>query len=135
MAFRYSLCDAMMRPHNQQHNKGNDNMNDNDNDNVTTTIVTTRQEAGQPGIDTNLSINWEGLELEDLRAMAQQSLVVKLQYLWRKNGIPTGNVTINAVEYRPGTRATKTKPSIDNMIVSLSVEQKQALINRILAGM
>jgi hypothetical protein len=101
---------------------------------ITTTIVTTRPAAGADGIDTNLTINWEGMTLEDTRALAQQALVVKLQAQWRKNGIPAGELTINAADYRPGTRATKTKPSIETMLAQLSPAEKQALVAKLLAN-
>jgi hypothetical protein len=102
--------------------------------NVTTTIVTTRPAAGAEGIDTNLTINWEGMEQADIVALAQQALVVKLQAQWRKNGIPSGDTEIRAVDYRPGTRATKTKPSIETMLAALSPAEKQALVAKLLAN-
>lgn len=102
--------------------------------NVTTTIVTTRPAAGAEGIDTNLSINWEGMSEDDVRQLAQQALVVKLQAQWRKNGIPVGDLEIRATDYRPGTRATKTKPSIESMLSALSPAEKQALVAKLLAS-
>ncbi len=100
---------------------------------ITTTIVTTRPAAGAEGIDTNLSINWEGMSEDDVRQLAQQALVVKLQAQWRKNGIPSGDLEIRATDYRPGTRATKTKPSIESMLSALSPAEKQALVAKLLA--
>lgn len=100
---------------------------------ITTTIVTTRPAAGAEGIDTNLSINWEGMSDDDLRQLAQQALVVKLQAQWRKNGIPAGDLEIHAADYRPGTRATKTKPSIESMLSALTPAEKQALVAKLLA--
>lgn len=102
--------------------------------NITTTIVTTRPAAGAEGIDTNLSINWEGMSDDDMRQLAQQALVVKLQAQWRKNGIPNGDLEIRATDYRPGTRATKTKPSIESMLGALTPEEKQALVAKLLAS-
>lgn len=100
---------------------------------ITTTIVTTRPAAGAEGIDTNLSINWEGMSEDDVRQLAQQALVVKLQAQWRKNGIPSGDLEIRAADYRPGTRATKTKPSIESMLSALTPAEKQALVAKLLA--
>ena len=102
--------------------------------NVTTTIVTTRPAAGAEGIDTNLTINWSGMSEDDLRQLAQQALVVKLQAQWRKNGIPAGDLEIRATDYRPGTRATKTKPSIESMLAALSPEEKRTLVEKLLAA-
>ena len=101
---------------------------------ITTTIVTTRPSAGAEGIDTNLTINWEGMTDDDVRQLAQQALVVKLQAQWRKNGIPSGDLEICAVDYRPGTRATKTKPSIESMLSALTPAEKQALVAKLLAS-
>ena len=100
---------------------------------TTTTIVTTRPAAGADGIDTNLSINWEGMSDDDMCQLAQQALVVKLQAQWRKNGIPSGDLEIRATDYRPGTRATKTKPSIEAMLSALSPAEKQALVAKLQA--
>ena len=101
---------------------------------VTSTIVTTRPAAGANGIDTNLTIKWDGMSEDDVRALAQQALVVKLQAQWRKNGIPAGDLEISAVDYRPGTRATKTKPSIEGMLAALTPQEKQALIAKLMAS-
>lgn len=106
-------------------------MNDTTN-NQTTTEVTTRMEAGQKGIVTNLSINWEGMTREDLIALAQIQLVVKVQAGWRKGSIPEGDASINAVDYKVGTRAVRTKATAEDLLKALSPEDRKALLQKFL---
>ena len=99
----------------------------------TTTEVTTRPAAGAEAVTTNLTVNWEGMTPDDIQALAQQALIVKLQGKWRKDGIPNGDATVNAVDYKIGTRAPKGKPDLATMIAKLSPEEKAALLAK-LAG-
>ena len=101
--------------------------------NVTTIEVTTRPAAGAEAVTTNLSINWEGMTTEDVQALAQQALIVKLQGKWRKDGIPNGDATVNAADYKIGTRAPKGKPDLATMIAALTPAEKAALLAK-LAG-
>lgn len=95
--------------------------------NTTNTNVDTRAAAGAEAITTALTINWEGMSIEDTRALAQQALIVKLQGGWRKNGIPT-EVTVNAADHKVGVRAPKGKPDLAAMLASLSAEERAALL-------
>ena len=54
----------------------------------TTVEVDTRPSAGAEAVTTNLTIDWADMSPEDVQALAQQALVVKLQGKWRKDGIP-----------------------------------------------
>jgi hypothetical protein len=101
--------------------------------NTTEQEVTTRPEAGKTGIVTNLTIDWESMAADDIRALAQQALIVKLQSAWRKNGIPAGDHTVNAADYKVGVRAPRTPQTLDQMIKNLSPEEKAALLAK-LAG-
>lgn len=94
----------------------------------TNTKVTTKPSAGGEKVETNLTINWEGMTDADVQALAQQALIVKLQGGWRKHGIPTGDVTINATEYKVGTRAPKKPADIAAMFQALSPEEKAAFL-------
>lgn len=102
--------------------------------NSTTTEVTTRPSAGAEGIVTNLTINWEGMTPEDLQALAQQALVVKLQGAWRKGEIPKGDHTVNAVDYKVGVRAPRQKESLESLVGKLTAEEKAALIAKLTGG-
>jgi hypothetical protein len=99
----------------------------------TKTEVDTKPSKDAESIKTNLTINWEGMSQEDIVALAQQALVVKLQGAWRKNGIPNGDFTVNATDYKVGTRAARKPADLATMIAALSPEEKAALLARLTA--
>lgn len=101
---------------------------------VTTTTVNTRPAAGVDAIATNLSINWEGMTPDDVQALAQQALIVKLQGAWRKNGIPSGDAEVNATDYKVGVRAARKPADLAAMIAALSPEEKAAMIAKLTAA-
>ena len=94
----------------------------------TSTKVETRPQAGQQAIETALTIDWSDMSAEDVQALAQQALIVKLQSKWRKEGIPNGECTVKAAEYKVGVRAPRTKQSIEQMVASLSAEERAILL-------
>lgn len=96
------------------------------------TTVSTKANKDADAIDTRLTLNWEGMTEADLRALAQQALIVKLQGGWRKNGIPT-EATVNVADHKVGTRAPKTAKELD--VNALTPEQKQALIDKLMASL
>lgn len=100
--------------------------------NTTNTTIKTRAEAGAEAVETKVTINWDGMSQEDLIALAQQSLVIKVQAAWRKEGIPSGEVTINATDYKPGTRSER-KPNLEALIGKLTPEQKAELLAKLSA--
>lgn len=95
--------------------------------NVTNTEVDTRPAAGKDAITTKLAIDWEGMTLEETRALAQQALIVKLQGGWRKNGIPA-ECNVKATDHRVGARAPRSKLSVLDQIKALSPEQRAAIL-------
>ena len=94
----------------------------------TNTNVETRPQAGQQAIETVLTIDWSDMTAEDVQALAQQALIVKLQGKWRKDGIPNGECTVKAADYKVGVRAPRTKQSIEQMVASLSAEERAILL-------
>lgn len=94
----------------------------------TTTEVATKQNAGGEAVTTNLTIDWEGMTEDDVRALAQQALIVKLQGGWRKNGIPNGDFTVLATEHKVGVRAPRGPVDPVKLVATLSDEQKAALL-------
>jgi hypothetical protein len=66
--------------------------------NTTFREVSTKADARAEAQVTKLTIDWDGITPEEIRAMAEQALVVKLQGNWRKNGIPS-EITIKAADY------------------------------------
>lgn len=97
-----------------------------------TTTVDTKANKEAESVKTELTLNWAGMSEEDLRALAQQALIVKLQSGWRKNGIPDA-ATVNVVDHKVGTRAPRTAAQID--VASMTPEQKQALLAKLQASL
>lgn len=99
-------------------------------DTITNVEVTTKPEAGATGVTTNLSIDWADMSPDDIRALAQASLVVKLQGAWRtaaKAGtgvIPSGDFTVKAADHKVGTRAPKKPADIAALFQKLSAEER-----------
>lgn len=93
-------------------------------DTITTTEVSTKATATSEAITTNLSIDWTDMSPEDIRALAQAALVVKLQGGWRKNGIPAGDATVLASEHKVGTRAPKKPADIVALFQKLTPEER-----------
>lgn len=93
-------------------------------DTITNVEVTTKPEAGAVGVTTNLSIDWADMSPDDIRALAQAALVVKLQGHWRKNGIPVGDATVKAADHKVGTRAPKKPADIAALFQKLTPEER-----------
>ncbi len=101
--------------------------------NTTTTTVETRPSAGAEAIETTLTIDWEDMSPDDIRALAQQALIVKLQGAWRKNGIPAGEHTVKAADYKVGVRQARQPKDIMSLVSALTPEQKAALLAKLTA--
>ena len=101
--------------------------------NNTVTSVDTRPQAGTEAVTTNLKIDWSDMSAEDVQALAQQALVVKLQGQWRKQGIPAGEHTVKAADYKVGARQARQPKDIMSLIATLTPEQKAALLAKLTA--
>jgi len=99
----------------------------------TETEVSTKvtKDAEAP-IKTALTIDWEGLTEDEMRAMAQAALIVKWQGQSRTNGIPV-DATIKATDYRVGTRAPKKVLTLQEQLDALTPEQRKELLEKMLA--
>lgn len=95
---------------------------------TTNTKVKTKADARSEAVETDLTINWEGMEPEDIRALAQAHLIVKIQGDWRRNGIPAGEATVNAADYKIGVRKAPTKQTLEQMLSKLTPEERAALL-------
>jgi len=93
--------------------------------------VSTKLNASAEKTDTNLTINWAGMTPEDVQALAQQALIVKLQGQWRRDGAIPAEATVNATDHKVGSRAPK--KSLEETVASLSADDRTALIARLLA--
>lgn len=98
--------------------------------NTTNTTIKTKASQGEDAVETNLTINWEGMTSEDVQALAQQALIVKVQGEWRRNGIPAGDFTVNAVDHKVGVRRAPTKQTLEQMLAKLSAEERAALLSK-----
>lgn len=88
--------------------------------------VTTKLNKDAAAVETNLSINWDGITTDQLKAGYTSFMVVKLQGQWRnKESIPT-ELTVKAVDYVPGTRAPAM--SLQDAIKALTPEEKAKLL-------
>lgn len=99
--------------------------------NETRVSVSTKADKAADSVKTALIIDWTGCTVEEIQAMAQQALVVKLQSGWRKNGIPE-NVTVKASEHKVGLR-TPGKSMLEK-IATLTPEQKAELLKALQNG-
>jgi type II secretory pathway component PulM len=98
-------------------------------DNQTHAEVSTRARKDAEAVTTKLTINWEGISPEEIRALAQQALIVKLQGKWREDGIPQ-TIVVNAADYKIGVRAPRRTLSLAEMLANLSPEERKALLEK-----
>lgn len=98
----------------------------------TQTSIDTKPSKDGDAITTNLTINWEGMTQDDILALAQQALIVKLQSGFRKNGIPAGDHEVNAVEHKVGVRGPRKPADVFALAAALSDEQKAELLKRLM---
>lgn len=101
--------------------------------NETRVTTSTKADAKAEAIKTNVILNWEDCSPEEIRALAQQALIVKLQGGWRRNGIPT-EVTVNVKDHKAGARAPKAAPDILALIQKMSPEDRAKAIAALQAG-
>jgi hypothetical protein len=88
-------------------------------------VSTKANKESTEAVKTALIINWEGCTVEEIQAMAQQALIVKLQSGWRKNGIPE-TVTVKAADHKVGVRTPG--KSILEKVAAMTAEQKAELL-------
>ncbi len=76
-----------------------------DQQNVT---VSTKVDKDSDAKETVLSVDWDGITSQQLKAGYLAYMVVKVQGVWRKGGVIPSKISIKASEYAPGTRHTST---------------------------
>lgn len=94
---------------------------------ITNREVSTKPDARAESVTTALTLNWEGMTDEEIRALAEQALVVKLQGKWRKDGIPA-EATVNVVDHKIGTRAPRGPVNILDAVDKMTPEEKAKLL-------
>lgn len=103
--------------------------------NVTNVTIDTKPSKDATPTQTKLTIDWEGMSPEDIRALAQQSLVIKWQgkhRISKKNPnpvIPTEE-TVNAKDYKVGSRVAKvvTIEDVKALFQKMSPEERAAFL-------
>ncbi len=98
----------------------------------TNTTVSTKATKDADAVKTELTLDWEGMSEDDLRALAQQALIVKLQGTWRKNGIPA-EATVKVAEHKVGTRAPRVAGAVN--ISAMTAEQRATLLAQLQASL
>lgn len=97
----------------------------------TNTTVKTKPDARSEAIETNLTIDWNGMTEDDVRALAQQALIVKLQSGWRNGTIPAGDHEVKAVDFRVGVRAPRGPVDPVALFKKMSPEEQAAYLAKI----
>lgn len=97
--------------------------------NVTNTTISTKVNAtDKEATNTNLTLNWDGMTPEDIRALAQQALIVKVQAGFRRAKAIPGEATINVVEHKVGSRAPRQPVNLLDAVKNMSPEEKAKLL-------
>ena len=94
-------------------------------------IIRTKVNKDSMEQTTNLTIDWEGCDVETLKAIALSAIVIKVQAQWRKakSGIPA-TATIKALDYKPGTRVAP-EVKLETLVGEMTDEQKKALMEKL----
>ncbi len=90
--------------------------------------VTTKLDARAEKTITAVTFNWEGMTPEEIRALAEQALTVKIQGKWRSDGIIPTSAEINVVEHKIGVRAPKKPVNVLDAVKAMTAEEKAALL-------
>lgn len=101
--------------------------------NITKVDTSTKPAGDLPAVKTHVTINWDGMERSELIALAQQTIVIKVQAAWRrsKDGIPS-EVTILATGHKVGVRAKKAAPDVLALVKDATQEQKAILLEMLM---
>lgn len=94
--------------------------------------IKTRVKDGAPQVETELTINFDGVTVEELQAGFARSLVIDEQNKWRKAGsIPT-KATVNVREELDAPRAPRgpmdPKIALQKFLATLDPEARKAWI-------
>lgn len=77
---------------------------------------------------SNVTIDWSGVSLDQLQALAQRSIIIRKQNEDRVAGVvPESSYTIRALDYVIGVRKQKQPVSIESQLGQLTPEQLAAL--------
>ena len=83
---------------------------------------------------SNVTIDWSGMTDDEMQALAQRSIIIRKQNADRTNGvIPPERYTIKATDYKIGTRAVKTPPTLAELLAALPEGEREQAIRDALA--
>lgn len=93
------------------------------------TFVTASTKVNGVSHKSNVTIDWTGMTVEDLQALAQRSIVIRKQNADRTAGVvPETSYTIRAVEYKIGARVARPQMTPEQALNALTPEQLQELL-------
>ena len=92
--------------------------------------IATKINARSDAKNTQLTIDWENMTEDDLRELARQTIVIKVQAAWRRAEAIPQTATIKAHDYRVGTRNSAPQPTVEEMLARLSPEERAALLSK-----
>lgn len=107
-------------------------------DNITRCNASTKPSQTGTAVNTAFTFNWDNVTADEIRAMAQSGLVIKLQSQMRRDAVKNGaaipaTLNVNVSDHKPGTRAVRVVKSLDQQIGELNDEQRAALLARLMA--
>lgn len=100
--------------------------------NITKLDTSTKPARDLPAVKTHVTINWDGMERSELIALAQQTIIIKVQAAWRRAEAIPSEVTINATDYKVGLRAKKSAPDVLELVKCATPEQKAILLEMLM---
>lgn len=103
---------------------------------MTKRSVSTKADENSEAVVTQVTFDWSGVTTEEVQQLAEQALTVKVQSSWRRNGIPTGDVTVKVAEHKPGTRNVSAKDpmaAVSALLPKLTPEQRDEVKKRLAA--
>ena len=93
------------------------------------TSVAAKTKINDVPLRHNLTIDWEGIDADNLQKLAQRTIVHMFHTRMRANGaIPEGNVSLLATDFKLGVRAPKVQMTPEQLLAQLSPEQLTALL-------
>lgn len=101
---------------------------------MTTVTAKTKLDArAESATETAVTINWDNISLEDLRALATRTIVIAAQTQWRKDGAIPAEATLDANEYANPTRAPRKPADIKALFAKMSPEEQAAFLAEVSA--
>lgn len=98
---------------------------------ITNTTVSTKVNAtDKAATETALTIDWSNVTNEDIRALAQQALIVKWQARVRKAGTIPTEATIDVGEYKVGARAPRGPVDVAALLQKMDPDALAAVLKK-----